>query len=147
MNFLRTINSTETKPIPVTRYFIDTNVLVYAAERTSEKAKRANALILGNAVVSVQVLNEFVRVLTRKTGRSVADATLALAPIKMALAIVPLTVETHERALQIADNNQIANFDANIIAAAELAGCDILYTENMNNGQRIGSLAIVNPFL
>jgi predicted nucleic acid-binding protein len=57
-----------------------------------------------------------------------------------------LTVETHALAVQIAEEAMIDIYDANIVAAAELAGCDTLYTEDLNAGQRIGGVTIRNPF-
>jgi predicted nucleic acid-binding protein len=126
---------------------LDTNVLVYAAERISAKALRAQALLMDNPVVSVQVLNEFARVLTRKAGKSIEEAAVALQPIKLAAEVVSLTLQTHERALDISRKYNFAIFDANIIAAAELAGCDVLYSEDMTHGQRIGGVTIVNPFM
>jgi predicted nucleic acid-binding protein len=135
------------RPIPVTKYFLDTNVLLYATERISDKALRANELIMGRAVVSVQVLNEFARVLVRKVGKTIAEVQIALVPIKLGSEIAPLTIETHELALEIARRYKLAIFDANIIAAAELSGCDVLYTEDLSHGQRIGRVAIVNPFM
>jgi predicted nucleic acid-binding protein len=130
----------------VTKHFLDTNILVYATERISDKALRANELIIGRAVVSVQVLNEFTRVFVRKIGKSIAEVQFALAPIKLAAEIVPITIETHELALEIARKHKLAIFDANILAAAELSGCDILYTEDLSHGQKIGRVSIVNPF-
>lgn len=147
LTFLWITSSTGMKPIPVTRYFLDTNVLVYATERSSTKALRANELIMGKAVISVQVLNEFTRVLMRKAGKTVEEVKLALAPIKLGAEVFPLTRETHELALEIVRRHNFAIFDANIVAAAELAGCDVLYTEDLNEGQRIGRVTICNPFM
>jgi predicted nucleic acid-binding protein len=135
------------KPTRVTKYFLDTNVLVYATERISTKALRANDLIAGQPVVSVQVLNEFTRILVRKANKTIDEVRLALAPIKIGAEIVPVTLETHELALEIVRKHQFAIFDANIIAAAELAGCDVLYTEDLSDGQRIGKVTIRNPFV
>ena len=61
--------------------------------------------------------------------------------------VVPLTLEGHVRAVEISKTHLVSIYDANIIAAAELAGCDTLYTEDLNHGQRIGSVTIRNPFM
>jgi predicted nucleic acid-binding protein len=131
----------------VVKFFLDTNVLVYFAEISSPKALRAQSLLLQRPVVSVQVLNEFVRVLVRKAGKTAEEAAFALRPVRLAAEIVPVTLETHELAVSIACKKKIAIFDANIIAAAELAGCEILYTEDLNHGERIGRVLLQNPFL
>jgi predicted nucleic acid-binding protein len=60
--------------------------------------------------------------------------------------IVPVSSETHELALRLAQDAKLGIYDACIIAAAELAGCDVLYTEDMSHGQRIGRVSIRNPF-
>ncbi len=130
----------------MTRVFADSNILLYSIGPDSAKAARANAVLLQGPVISVQVLNEFLRVGTRKFKLSLRDALIALKPAKIACEIVPLTLETHERAAEIAFGHLINIFDANIIAAAELADCDVLYTEDMNRGQRIGRVEIRNPF-
>ena len=59
----------------------------------------------------------------------------------------PLSIETHEAGLEIATRYGYAIYDALILAAALEADCDVLYTEDMQNGQVIGSLAIRNLFL
>ncbi len=68
-------------------------------------------------------------------------------PIKAACEIVSISFETHELAFDIARRTGLNIFDANIVAAAELSGCDVLYTEDLNEGQRIGSVTIRNPFI
>jgi predicted nucleic acid-binding protein len=59
---------------------------------------------------------------------------------------VPLTVETHERAVHIAERYGYSIFDSLIIAAALHAGASTLYTEDMRDGQAIDGLTIRNPF-
>jgi predicted nucleic acid-binding protein len=125
--------------------FFDTNVLLYILEKSS-KAVVAQALINHGGTISVQVLNEFVRVCRRKHSLAFNEIADLLAPLKDSLAIVDLTLKCHERAFEIARDQKINIYDANIIAAAELADCDILYTEDMSDGQRIGRVTIRNPF-
>ena len=52
----------------------------------------------------------------------------------------------HGRAVEIAEQHLLGMYDALIVAAAELAGCDVLYTEDLNHGQRIGRVVVRNPF-
>jgi predicted nucleic acid-binding protein len=60
---------------------------------------------------------------------------------------VPISVETHEAALEIAEQYGYHIYDALILAAALAAECDTLYAEDMQNGQRVGAITIRNPFL
>ena len=60
---------------------------------------------------------------------------------------VPLTMETHERALRIAERYGYSIFDSLIIAAALDSGASTLYSEDMRDGQTIAGLTIRNPFL
>jgi predicted nucleic acid-binding protein len=94
----------------------------------------------------VQVLNEFVNVSIRKYGANVEAAALALMPIRFTCEVVSLTLETHLLAIEIARAIKVNIYDANILAAAELAGCNILFSEDMNHGQRVGRVTIRNPF-
>ncbi len=125
--------------------FFDTNLLLYIVER-GPKAVPVQALIDHGGTISVQVLNEFVRVCRHKFKLAFSEIADLLAPLKDGLAIVDLTLECHERAFEIVRDHKVNIYDANIIAAAELAGCDVLYTEDLNHGQRIGRVNIRNPF-
>ena len=128
------------------RAFFDTNVLVYAA--TSDPTKERAAACLGRGgMASVQVLNEFVHVARRKLRHDWPLIELALEQFRLALeAIVPITMSTHASAVLLARDESLSFFDALIVAAAIEAGCDTLYSEDMQHGRTIGDLAIVNPF-
>jgi predicted nucleic acid-binding protein len=127
--------------------FLDTNVLLYLLSADEAKADRAEAVVAMGGVISVQVLNEFASVTTRRLGMSLAEVREVLAPIRALCAIEPLTVATHDAALDLMERHGLSLYDATIVAAADLAGCDRLYTEDMHNGQTInGRLTIRNPF-
>ncbi len=129
------------------KFFLDSNVLLYAVRIDDPKSERALALIRsGAAVISSQVLNEFVNVGSKKYKMRPQEVFGALLPIKNVCTVVSLTLETHERAAQIFCETNFGIYDACIVAAAELAGCDILYSEDMNHDQRIGRVTIHNPF-
>jgi predicted nucleic acid-binding protein len=131
----------------MTKSFIDSNVLLYVVGTDFEKSSAARSLLEASPTISVQVLNEFISVSTRKYRASIEAAALALMPIRFACDIAPLTLQTHLLAVEIAREAKISLYDACIVAAAELAGCDTLYTEDLNDGQRIGSVTIRNPFM
>ena len=97
--------------------------------------------------ISVQVLNEFAAVAIRKLGLSWADIREVLDVVRAVCKVDPVTVETHDRAITIAERYGFIFYDALIVAAALLAGCSTLYSEDLQAGQKIeGTLRIVNPF-
>ena len=130
----------------VTRYFLDTNILLYAAAETPGKTDTANALIRQGGVVSIQVLNEFVSVASKKHRASWSRIDDLLAPTRYFCDVVSLTVATHTKALSIAERHQLHIYDANIWAAAILAGCDTLYSEGMHADLSIEGVTLKDPF-
>jgi predicted nucleic acid-binding protein len=126
--------------------FFDANILLYTLD-DGPKGSTALTVLEPGGVISVQVLNEFAHVARRKLKMELPAILEVLGQFKESLEIVPVTRETHERAMEIVLSVQISTFDANIVAAAELAGCDVLYTEDLNHGQVIGRVTIVNPFM
>jgi predicted nucleic acid-binding protein len=130
------------------RVFFDTNVLIYGMGTKDIRARRAEQLLSEGGVVSVQVLNEFADVARRKIRMSWEDVTQALRIIQFFCPDpVPITMDTHEQALIIAERHNIRIYDALIIASALGTNCATLYTEDMQDGQVIdGRLAIRNPF-
>lgn len=127
--------------------FFDTNVLIYAVSDDPRRASADRILHEGGAI-SVQVLNEFTNVCRRKLRLDWPRIEEALARFQEVFeAIVPLTVETHAAAVALARNDGYAFYDALIIAAAQEAGCETLYSEDLQHGRRFGDLLITNPFL
>lgn len=127
--------------------FFDTNVLVYAFSDGPKREPAREALAVGG-VISAQVLNEFTNVSRRKQKREWAEIEAALAVVRARFPeVVPLTAETHAAALALARDHGFPFYDALILAAAIEAGCDTLYSEDMQDGRAIGGLTIRNPFL
>jgi predicted nucleic acid-binding protein len=128
-------------------FFIDSNVFLYAVSPHTAKAERAIELLRMKPTISVQVLNEFVNVSRKKLKLDWLDVEKGLAAAKSLCSVVAIDLETQMRSVELSQANRIGIYDANIIAAAELAGCDVLYTEDMSHGQRIGRVTIQNPFV
>lgn len=127
--------------------FVDTNVLLYLASSDPQKADRAEAVLATGGTISVQVLNEIANVLRRKMQMSWPDIHLFLDMIRALLTVEPVTVATHEMGLAVSERYGISIYDAMIVAAALLAGCDTLLSEDMQDGLVIDDrLRIVNPF-
>ena len=126
--------------------FIDTNVLLYLLSGDASRADRAEEELAAGGIVSVQVLNEFASVASRKLDLSLAEVREVLAAVRATCAIVPVTEETHDLGLQIAQRHKLSVWDAMILAAAKLAGCRIVLTEDMRHGQVLSGLRLRNPF-
>jgi predicted nucleic acid-binding protein len=128
--------------------FFDTNVLVYAVGRDDPRQDTARQLVSRGGVISVQVLNEFVSVAHRKLYMSwqvvneVLRAFQILCPDP-----VPITINTHRVALQIAESYGYDIYDSLIAASALEADCNTLFSEDFQDGQRIEErLTVRNPF-
>lgn len=127
--------------------FFDTNILVYA-QQTGGKAERARALFVDGGKISVQVLNEFTVVSRRKQRRDWREIAEAISDV-LAMVDPPLalTHDLHMAAQALAEEHRLAFYDALIVSAALEAGCDTLFSEDLQHGRRIDGLVIVNPFL
>ena len=126
--------------------FFDTNILVYLIEVDATKARRSADVIVDGGIVSVQVLNEFVLVARRKMRRPWSDVREMITWLREHCDVVPLTIAVHERGLEYAERYQLGIFDSMILAAAVLAGCTTLYSEDMHDGLVIDGLTIKNPY-
>ena len=130
------------------RPFVDTNVLLYLISADAAKAERAEQVLAGRIVISVQVLNEFAIVARRKRSLDWAELQQVLAGISSFCEVLDLSLATHQRGLALARRYPLSIYDAMIAAAALEAGCDSLLSEDFQTGQRIdGQLVVVNPFL
>jgi predicted nucleic acid-binding protein len=130
----------------MTRFF-DSNILLYFIGADGWKKDKAEKLLETGGTISVQVLNEFINAAKKKTKLSLPEILEALAELTEDLTVIPLTVAIQKRAVEITSATNVHIYDANIIAAAELSGCDVLYTEDLSHGQKIGRVSIVNPFV
>jgi predicted nucleic acid-binding protein len=134
--------------------FIDTNVLIYWVDNSS-RADVVEHLLTQQAVISVQVLNEFANVLRRKRAMSLPDVEILCATLIDTCDVVDVSVRTHQTALTLMARYNMSVYDANIVAAAVMSNCAILYTEDMQDGlnvkapasDRANALVIRNPFI
>ncbi len=133
------------------RCFVDTNVLLYADDKSAGlKRDRARELIrevmgAGTGVLSLQVLQEYFAVATKKLGIP-ADSARQRIEILSRLDVVTLGVEDLLGAIDLHRLHQFSIWDALVIRAALNAGCRVLYSEDLQEGRRIDGLEIVNPF-
>jgi predicted nucleic acid-binding protein len=131
------------------RVFFDTNVLIYILASGDSRGKRAEQLFLDGGVVSVQVLDEFTDVARRKIHMSWEEVKDALQVIRIFCPEpVPITIDTHDLALRIAEEHQIRIYDALIVASALETNCRTLYTEDFQDRLLVeNQLEIRNPFV
>lgn len=136
-------------------YFLDTNILVYAVDRSDpDKQRTADRLLLdglrtGRGVISSQVIQEFLSVAQRKFARpmTVAECRDYLQHVLLPLCLHFPSVRFYDRALSVQQETGYAFYDALIITAAMEVGCRTLFSEDLQHGRRIDRLTIVNPFL
>jgi predicted nucleic acid-binding protein len=128
--------------------FLDTNVLIYAVLSDDPRCGTAERLLAAGGTISVRVLNEFANVARGKLKWSWLDIEATLALVRSRSGRVrDISVASHEAAFALARDHSLAFYDALIVAVALEAGCDTLFTEDMQHGRKFGDLTIVNPFL
>ena len=133
------------------RSFLDTNILVYADDADAgHKRAKAQELVLsaltsGDAVISTQVLQEYFAVATRKLA---VPAEAAQKKVEILAALVAVTIDSDHiiESIKLHRLYSLAFWDALIVHAARRAGCGRLMTEDLQSGQRIEGVEIVNPF-
>lgn len=131
--------------------FVDTNILVYAADETktvSRKTRIARELLLQpNLHFSVQVLNEFT-VNARHTKKLNLSPQQELDWIErwLLFPIHSMTVETFLEARLFHERYQVSHWDGLILAAAKETNCEILYSEDLSAEQCYDGIKVINPF-
>jgi predicted nucleic acid-binding protein len=136
------------------RYFLDTNIFVYCFDHSNRKKQiRANSLVKGaladhTGLISSQVIQEFLNVATRKFASPMTseEAQGYLDSVLSPLCEVYATLNLYKEALSIKKEIGCAFYDALIVAAAVLANCRSLYSEDLNAGQKIRGVTVKNPF-
>ena len=127
--------------------FFDTNVLVYLASDDTAKADRAEAALAAGGAISVQVLNELTNIARRRMRMGWTEIHAWLALLRGVLTVHPLTLQTHDTGMALAERYGLSTYDAMIAAAALGAGCDTLWSEYLHDGMVLeGGLRVVNPF-
>lgn len=137
------------------RIFLDTNIFVYSFDRsaprkaaTAEKLIR-EALASHKGVVSYQVIQEFFNVALRKFSppMQTSDAEQYLGTVFRSLLAVHSSATLYSEALRMQSRGGLSWYDSLIVGAAAQAECDVLLTEDLQDGRIFGSVRISNPFL
>ena len=137
------------------KFFLDTNIFVYSFDlNSSKKAAQATKLIrkgieTRSGIVSYQVVQEFFNVALRRFAKpmSSADAEQYLATTFRPLLAVHSSPALYGEALRVLARFRLAWYDSLIVASAIEGRCDVLYSEDFQDGQQIGSVTVSNPFV
>lgn len=133
----------------VNRVFVDTNVLVYTVSGEKQKQPHARALVaqVPEVVISAQVLSEFTNVCLRQRLLSLEEIEPIVTAWMQAYEVVPVEAATIRTAYRVKRRYGYSWWDCVMLAAALEASCEVLYTEDLHEGQEIdGQLCIENPF-
>lgn len=136
------------------KFFIDTNVFVYSFdERQPEKKERSRALIqeglrTGMGIISTQVIQEFLNVATQKFSvpLSFEHSKVYIRQVMNPLCQVYADLALYESCLELKAETGYSFYDSLILAAALRGDCDVLYSEDLQDGQEVRSVKIINPY-
>lgn len=136
------------------KFFLDTNIFVYSFDsKSGEKQKIAMALIAEalasqNGMISYQVIQEFLNVATRKfaTPLTVHDAQDYLQKVLDPLCQIYPDIDLYHETLALAKRTGYSFYDSLILTSALAGSCKKIYTEDLQDGQQIAGLTIINPF-
>ena len=137
------------------RFFLDTNIFAYSFDKgATSKLRRSQQLILQGittrkGVVSYQVVQEFFNLALRKFAQpmTAAEAEQYLHAVFKPLLAVQSSQALFSQAFRLQERHHLSWYDSLIVAAALESQCTVLYSEDMQHGQRFGELQIKNPFL
>ncbi len=136
------------------RFFLDTNIFVYSFDQSAPaKARKAaqlirEALTTQKGVISYQVVQEFFNVALKRFSQPmhVADAGQYLIAVFRPLLAVHSSQALYAEALFLHAQSKLSWYDSLIVSAAVQARCEILFSEDLQHGQRFGALQVRNPF-
>ena len=142
--------SDETSASDAERVFLDTNVLVYTVDQTEHQRRHRCRDLLGRlrssgrAVISTQVLQEFYVVTRRKAGIADQRAAAMFRNLRQ-LPTVTVTPDLIDQAIACHQADRIAFWDALVVVSAASAGCAAVLSEDLNAGQTIQGVQVVDP--
>ena len=129
------------------KVFADTNLFIYAESADDEKSDIAYEIISKSPVISTQVINETVSVLTKKHGFLLSEAHEIAESLLVLCEVSAVDSGTIRKAIELTKRYAFSHWDSLIVASALHSNCTILYSEDMQQGQLIDDrLTIINPF-
>ena len=135
------------------KYFIDTNIFVYAHDSNSKMKREASQKLIMDgikdelAVISTQVLSEFFVVITKKVQKPLPQKT-AKKEIELlrCLEIVEINIQTILSSIDLHVESKVSFRDSLIIVCAQNSNCKYVFSEDLNPGQKFNGVEIINPF-
>jgi predicted nucleic acid-binding protein len=136
------------------KYFLDTNIFVYSFDQSQPVKKEqslsliADALHTGDGLISTQVIQEFLNVATRKFAAPMKpeDSKIYLQKVLHPLCQVFPDLALYEAALDISQATGYSFYDSLILAGAQRGECSILFSEDLQAGQQVNGIKIIDPF-
>ena len=129
------------------RHFLDSSIVLQLMSADAAKADQAEQLLVAGPVISVQVLNEVTQVCRQKLNMGWDEIEHLVALLRSFCKIVPVTEAIYHRARAIAEQHDMPFYDASLIAAAVISGCQVLYSEVIRTGPLLqDKLSLENPF-
>jgi len=132
------------------RAFFDTNIMIYLYADNEQEKQMISKKIINNAaecVISTQILNEMNNVMIKKWKMPPETVKKVQEDIRRISELVYIDENTIDNAIDLNARHGFSYYDCLMLASALESGCEIIYTEDMSNGQIIGNtLKIVNPF-
>ena len=136
------------------KVFFDTNILVYAHDSASPKKQATSRALLfhslreGTGVISPQVLSEFFVTVTQKVAQPLTEERARKEIVLLStIASIDLDATLVIRAIEMKKRWQLSYWDALILAAAERADCNVVYSEDLSDGQTYGQVRVINPYM
>ena len=136
------------------RYFLDTNVLVYANDQSDLQRQVVAARLVGDgirsrrAVISSQVLSEFWVTVTRKVLTPLSHEAAEAELLRLgSMSVVAVGYDTVVLALHLLRRHGLSYWDGLILAAAQTARCAVVFSEDLSHGRRYGDTTVQNPFI
>ena len=130
------------------KVFLDTNIVLYAIGQDAHKKAVARQLIAASPMVSAQVINESVNVCLKKFKFDKKQAYAFADAVMNRVNVVPVDEAVIRKSAELAMMHHLSNWDALIVAAALLADCKTVYSEDMQHGQLFeNTLTVIDPFL
>ena len=137
------------------KFFIDTNIFIYSFDNSDPEKQFISKRIIddglsnSNSIISYQVIQEFINVATKKfsTPLSISDCQKYFSVILEPLCEIFSSIDLYYQALEIMERWKYSFYDSLIISAAIKGNCSVLYSEDLQDHQKIFDLTIVNPFI
>lgn len=132
--------------------FLDTNILIYSCDEADLNKKSLCIKFLERIceteipVISTQSLGEFFNIAVKKLNFSKQDAVFEVQKLVKAFPVYEIRTKNVLHAMEISRSTQFSYWDSLILSMAIDTGCSVLYSEDLNNGQEIEGVKIVNPF-